>query len=132
MSGLCAGRADCQPVRGRLAGPGPVLRGRRDEILVVERRELAATAQRELLEDVGEVRFHRRFGDREAVRRLPVAQAARDESDDLLLALAQAALDRRLYLPGSEWAAGGQLLDGERQTLVCSPTLHPRGLPGWP
>src|SRR3989442_14873392 len=87
---------------------------------MVERRELASVAQRELLEDVGEVGLHGRFRDLEASRDLQVAQAVRYELRDVLFALAQAAFDRRLRLRGTG-GTSGELLDGERQHVLDRP-----------
>src|SRR5262249_24936235 len=77
--------------------------------------------EQELLEDVREVRLHGRLGDREPARDFAVAQTAGGETHDLLLALAQAAADRRLDLRAEP--ARGQILDDEREDSLARPYL---------
>src|SRR6266446_10357811 len=77
-----------------LAGLGAVGGGERRQAAVIQRRELPAAAQHQLLEDVGQVRLDRRLGDVEAAGHLLIAEPARDELGDVLLAAAQAAPER--------------------------------------
>src|SRR6266851_9204857 len=93
-----------------LAGPGAVGGGERREAAVIQRRELPAAAQHQLLEDVGQVRLDGGLGDVEAAGHLLVAQPARDELGDVLLAKAQAAPERGIDRDRAG-GAGGQLLD---------------------
>src|SRR5260370_14673119 len=79
-----------------LAGLGAVGGGERRDAAVIQRGELPAAAQHQLLEDVGQVRLDRRLGDVEAAGHLLIAEPARDELGAVLLAAAQAAAERRL------------------------------------
>src|SRR6185436_9297877 len=71
------------------AGPGAVGGGQRREVAVIERGQLTAAPQHQLLEDVSQVRLDRCLADVEPAGHFLVAQPAGDELGDVLLATAE-------------------------------------------
>src|SRR5438445_6777174 len=59
--------------------------GRRREARMVARGKLSPAAQRELLEDAGEMCIHGRLGDPEPIAGLQIAEPTHNEVHDLLL-----------------------------------------------
>ncbi len=108
-------------VRRLRARLGDAPRGRHDAA-VVARGELGPAAQRELLEDVREVRLHGRLGDPEPLGGLQVAEPAHDEVHDLLLPGAQSLPEGQLAHRGLD-RAGRQLLDGQGDHPLAGPHL---------
>ena len=79
---------------------------RREELVrrrkgrVVACGKLSTAAQRQLLEDAGEMRLHGRLGDPEPTRGLDIAEPIDNKVHDLLLSRAQSFADGQLSHPG--------------------------------